>query len=296
MFALAVLAASGTAFAQSSVSISGGVRIGYGDVGGVKGLSTNQGSGNTMNFNIVEDLGGGLKAMASTQFRWDSTSGLNANQNKATTAEGVDTTTSDLFHLASVGVSGGFGTVQMGRIGLNGQWGYNAFGSTTAGVASSADQARGGATEDGQLRYTSPNISGFSVELAQTDKGADRKGSQARVSYANGPVSVSYIKEELTAAGADTTSIGASYNLGFATIMVVNADNEAAGKATTFGARVPMGALTFKAQQRNGKGAVADVSAIGIDYALSKRTVVEVNNWKADGGTTNTWFGVRHSY
>jgi predicted porin len=285
LIALAVLAMSSTAFAQSSVSISGGVRIGYGDVGGVKGLSTNQGSGNTMNFNIVEDLGGGLKAMASTQFRWDSTSGKNANS------------TEDLFHLASVGLSGGFGTVQAGRIGLNGQWGYNAFGSTGAGVASSADQARGGATEDGQLRYTSPNISGISVELAQTDKGAGaRKGSQARVSYANGPVSVSYIKEELTAAGADTTSIGASYNLGFASIMVVNADNEAAGKATTFGAKVPMGALTFKAQQRNGKDTVADVTAFGVDYALSKRTVVEVNNWKADGGTTNTWFGVRHSY
>jgi predicted porin len=286
LIALATLAAvSGTAFAQSSVSISGGVRIGYGDVGGVKGLSTNQGSGNTMNFNIVEDLGGGLKAMASTQFRWDSTNTHNAN--------GTD----GLFHLASVGLTGGFGTVQAGRIGLNGQWAYNAFGSTSAGVASAADQARGGATQDGQLRYTSPKFSGFSVELAQTDKGADaRKGSQVRASYANGPVSVSYIKEELTAAGADTTSIGASYNLGFATLMVVNADNEAAGKATTFGAKVPMGAVTFKAQQRNGKDAVADVTAFGVDYALSKRTVVEVNNWKVDGGTTNTWFGVRHSY
>ena len=323
MFALAALAAT-TAFAQSSVTISGGVRVGYGQTtAGVKGLQTTQGSGNTMNFNIVEDLGGGLKALASTQFRWDATNGLNANQNAVTytdaaTPAAASTTvaaggkvgaTADLFHLASVGLQGGFGTIQMGRIGFNGMWGYTAFGSTTAGAQlNPVTLSGGGATEDNQYRYTSPTMSGFAVELGGANKdytiGA-KNSQQIRASYNNGPISATVAKERNTA-GIEGTDIGASYNLGVAKINLItgtadDANGAQVADALTLSATVPMGAITFKAAMKDDKMAAdKDVTAFGVDYALSKRTVLEANTWKIKNDTANAknavWIGVRHAY
>jgi hypothetical protein len=304
LIALATLAAvSSTAFAQSTVSISGGVRAGYGQTtAGVKGLQTTQGSGNTMNFNIVEDLGGGLKAMASTQFRWDSTNGLNANQNAAGT-------TSDLFHLASVGLQGGFGTVQMGRIGFDGMWGYTAFGSTTAGAnLNPVTISGGGATEDNQYRYTSPTMSGFAVQLGGAFKGyttGAKDSQQIRASYSNGPISATVAKER-NLAGNEGTDFAASYDLGVAKINLIsgsadNATGTQVADALTLSATVPMGAITLKAAMKNDKMAAnKDVTAFGVDYALSKRTALEANTWKIKNDTANAknayWIGVRHAY
>jgi hypothetical protein len=285
------------------VTIDGGVRVGFGQATtGLQGLQTTQSSGNNMNFKIVEDLGGGLKAMASTQFRWDATNGLNANQNAAGT-------TSDLFHLASVGVSGGFGTVQMGRIGFDGMWGYTAFGSTTAGVnLNPVTISGGGATEDNQYRYTSPTISGFAVQLGGAFKdfttGA-KDSQQIRASYANGPISATVAKER-NAAGNEGTDFGASYNLGVAKINLITgtADDATGTKvadALTLSATVPMGAITFKAAMKDDKmTANKDVTAFGVDYALSKRTALEVNTWKIKNDAANAddafWIGVRHAF
>jgi predicted porin len=64
--ALAVVAASGAAFAQSSVSLTGKLRFAYGTAKAVDGAKTT-GVGVTdgdWNIAAVEDLGGGLKAGA----------------------------------------------------------------------------------------------------------------------------------------------------------------------------------------------------------------------------------------
>jgi predicted porin len=330
LIALATLAAT-TAFAQSTVTIDGGVRIGYGQTtAGLKGLQTTQGSGNTMNFKIVEDLGGGLKAMASTQFRWDATNGLNANQNAVTyttaapaaasttvAAGGKVGSTADLFHLASVGLSGGFGTIQMGRIGFDGMWGYTGFGSTTAGaqlnpVAAGLNGATlssgGGATEDNQYRYTSPAMAGFTVQLGGAFKdytAAAKDSQQIRASYANGPITA-VVSKERNALGNEGTDLAASYDFGVAKVNLISGtvDNSAGVKvvdALTLSATAPMGAFTLKAAMKNDKmDANNDVTALGVDYALSKRTVVEANTWKIKNNTANkdtaVWVGVRHSF
>jgi hypothetical protein len=320
LIALAALAAT-TAFAQSTVSISGGVRAGYGQTtAGVKGLQTTQGSGNTMNFNVVEDLGGGLKALASTQFRWDATSGLNANSQLGVNATTGTAGSSDLFHLASVGLQGNFGTVQMGRIGFDGMWGYTAFGSTTAGAqlnpvaakGSSANTSGAGATEDNQYCYTSPTMSGFSVQVGGAFKAYQsgvttptQDSQQLRASYANGPITA-IVSKERNNLGNEGTDFGASYDLGVAKINLISGKVESSAGATladamTLSATVPMGAVTLKAAMKNDKVAANnDVTALGVDYALSKRTVVELNTWKIKNDTANAknavWAGVRHSF
>jgi hypothetical protein len=82
-------------------------------------------------------------------------------------------------------------------------------------------------------------------------------------------------------------------------------DKSAAGVKTkdgqSFSVTVPMGAITFKAGMMNDKlTANQDKTSIGVDYALSKRTVLELNTYKTENETTvtgqNTWMGVRHSF
>jgi hypothetical protein len=299
LVALAVLAASGAVMAQSSVSISGGMRVGIknNDTGTV--VAADQSSGNTINFNIVEDLGGGLKFTGATQMRYFSE---NAQTNNTS---GAGNATASAFHLAAIGVSGGFGHIQAGRIGLDQLWGYNPFGSNGAHVNVSGT---GGATENGQIRYTSPTFSGFKAVLASTQKGnttgAVENGSQVMVSYANGPLSATLMSETVTT-GKEYSGFGASYDLGVAKVMFISATDKLAGAKTADGqslsVTVPMGAITLKAGMMNDKLAVnRDKTSIGVDYALSKRTVLELNTYKTKNEATvtgqNTWMGVRHSF
>jgi hypothetical protein len=276
------------------------MRVGIKNTDAGTTVAADQSSGNTINFNIVEDLGGGLKFTGATQMRYFSE---NAQTNNTS---GADMKAASAFHLAAIGVSGGFGHIQAGRIGLDQLWGYNPFGSTGAHVNVSAT---GGATENGQIRYTSPTFSGFKAVLASTQKGnttgAAENGSQVLVSYANGPLSATLVSETVTN-GTEYSGIGASYDLGVAKVMFISAtDKSAAGVKTkdgqSFSVTVPMGAITFKAGMMNDKlTANQDKTSIGVDYALSKRTVLELNTYKTENETTvtgqNTWMGVRHSF
>ncbi len=302
--------------AQSSVTIGGGMRIGYGQTTtGLKGLQTTQGSGNTMNFQIVEDLGGGMQALASTQLRWDATSGLNANSQADLASTSGTAGKSDLFHYASVGLKGSMGTIQMGRIGFDGMWAYTGFGSTTQGVLLNtlATTSGGGATEDNQIRYTSPTIGGFAVQLGGAfnsfQSGVSGKpaqnSQQMRVSYANGPITA-IASSERANNGSEGKDFGGSYDFKVAKLSFISGKSDAVNGVQnqnylTLSALVPFGVTTLKLARKNDKlAANKDVTAVGIDYALSKRTVLEANTWKVANDTVNTktatWFGIRHAY
>jgi hypothetical protein len=316
LIALAALAST-AAFAQSNVSISGGLRLGYGaSTAGVTGVSTTQGSGNQINFNISEDLGGGMKANARTQIRFNMDNGTNSSgfANAATNPTGVGAPTR-IFHLAHIGLSGGFGAVDIGTIGFDGQWAYTAFGSTTAGVALNAAFGGGqgaGATEAGQYRYTLPAfVKGLTLQIGGADRdntGGTQNSTYLRATYAMGPVSVTAVNEKNTAVTTmvNSTNFGGSYDLGVAKINAIysKAENSAGtetAKGFTLSATAPMGALTLKAGYKNdGLAANNDVTAFGVDYALSKRTALEVNTWKISNSAANPdnayWIGVRHSF
>jgi len=312
LIALAVLSASGYAMAQSAVSISGVLRIGIKSTGGVTSVTPDQGSGNQVNFNVTEDLGGGLKANARAQLRFDMSNG---NNNASTIGQDPTKSTADsndrLFQVLHVGVGGGFGEVRLGRIGFNQLWGYNPWGSNGAHVNVSAT---GGATEDGQWMYLSPSIMGLKVEvggsLSENNKNersatgtlnASGDNSLAfLVSYNAGPVSATVLTEKVYT-GTRTSGFGGSYDAGVAKVNVIWArDKNSAGVRTIDGfsvsGSVPMGATTLKAGFLNGSTGVADKTSLGVDYALSKRTIAEANVYKSKGGSNNVWVGVRHSY
>jgi hypothetical protein len=311
LIALAVLAASGAAFAQSSVTLSGAFRVGVLNNDAGTSVAPNQGSGNVLNVGVTEDLGGGMKAMASSQLRFDASNGAFRNESGAGgNAAG--------FHLATVGLAGGFGTVELGRIGFDQFWGYNPNGSNGAHVN---PLTAAGATQNGQWRYTAPTfVTGLKLQLggalkANTGAGADGDSSHFLVTYVNGPVAATFVQETVNglqpaagsavAGGVKITGIGASYDLGVAKLMLVtgNQKNATSGvetaKGTAISASIPMGALTGKVGFLNDQMAAnSDKTSFGVDYALSKRTVVSADFFKTKNNATgqNIWLGARHSF
>lgn len=306
LVALAALAAVGIASAQSTATISGQFRIGFKtDANGLNTVTPDQTSGNVMNFNIAEDLGGGLSAIAATQLRFDaSNGGFVSNANGATASAAG-------FWLAHVGLrSTKLGTFQMGRIGFDTLHGYNPFGTTGASLTTGT---AAGATENGQFRYTSPSFMGLNVVLGGSMKGnntattTNSGGKHFLVNYANGPFAASYV-QEVTAASTHAQGIGASYDLKVAKVFATKySDESAAGKKTidrvTLSASAPVGPFVVKAGLLQDKiapaaGAVAkDKTSLAVDYALSKRTTIEAQTYKTDGERKRSMFlGVKHTY
>jgi hypothetical protein len=207
LVALAALAATG-AFAQAT--IDGAFRVGFkSDKAGVSTVTPDQSSGNTVNFRVTEDLGNGLKFNAHTQIRYDISNAKTSN------ASGNDNATASAFHLAYAGVSGGFGKVDIGRIGLDQLWGYSPFGSNGAHTN---PVSAAGATENGQFRYTSPTVNGFNVVLATTkaanNTDATVDGQQLIINFASGPLAATVVQETISNP-AGTTDFGGNKVLGF---------------------------------------------------------------------------------
>jgi predicted porin len=295
LIALAVLAASGASFAQSSVTLSGVVGMGYQtSSAGVKGLSI---SDSTIAVGAVEDLGGGLKANFAMAFD----------------ATGSTFASNLLRRNTSVGLSGGFGSVTFA----------NTRGSellTSAMVAPSYlpdgmfdKSGIVNRTQVDVIQYTAPSMSGFTpylqhVETGTTTTQADGNGAPTfrtnvlGVTYAAGPLAVGLARKNTSGlpSGAVTsnTEAFATYDLGVAKVGVgydskMNEDNtnnaissaNAAKAATSFGVAVPVGALTVGANYA--VRGTAKVTEFAAKYDLSKRTAVRLSTGKQSVDTSN---------
>jgi len=197
LIALAVLAASGAAMAQSSVSVYGIADIWLGSVKGevvdgaektsVRNTALESGGVNTsrIGFKGTEDLGGGLKA----NFQIETSIALDQ---PSSTSLGNRT--------AFVGLSGGFGAVELGK-----NWtSYDdirasANDSFNANVAASFNTWLG--YEDNPnnvIKYVTPEFNGFSGSVTYSlgeDKTATTSASSIYglgAQYANGPLFVGF--------------------------------------------------------------------------------------------------------
>lgn len=328
LIALAALAAAGTAFAQSSVTLSGSIQVGVMDTGaaGDTAQVAHLGNGaNAININTVEDLGGGLRGGFSSQIRYNVTNG-DVNSSGAGNA---------LFHAANAYVGGGFGTVRIGKIaeastcGLD-PWACGGGAALQAGVGVSA--LTGAATVSNAVSYTTPTINGFSASFQTSlsaapgvaNTGRTNERETLNISYAKGPLTLQFLDIKgsgntvgnlalggaIAANGtnASTTgiidaptknqAIGGSYNFGFARLSLVNsvAKNAAGAKTadiTSIGATIPMGAYTILAGYNKAKtgGTLTATAAndtkiaAGVNYALSKRTTLGADLFKAESAT-----------
>jgi predicted porin len=246
LVALAAFAAV-SAFAQSSVTLSGIIKGGVAQTKYSNGpAGTTNGSGlsvadGSSRFIIsgTEDLGGGLKAVfqIDTRFRVDDNGGAPANSPLAT---------GNTF----VGLSGGLGTIQLGKMDTHYCLGADQHGSratamqaSSCGIlgyvgnagASIANASRASNT----IRYTTPTFSGFQGQLNYStasavtgsegvpgDAGKGR-AVNAGLNYGNGPikagVSIWNAKSESRIANAvrndqKAYTLFGDYNFGVATV------------------------------------------------------------------------------
>ena len=282
LIALAVLAASGAAMAQSSVTIFGIVDAAYtkgsGSTSNKQQLTNSGYNSSRLGFRGVEDLGGGMKASFHIE-------GALANDNG--NSSGLT-----FQRRSTVSLEGGMGEIRLGRDYTPQFWNhtvYDAFG--TNGVGSSrALNGYGGSTavrSDNTIAYFTPSISGFKVQiqtyLGETASTAAKVGSgnALRATYDQGNLSVA-AASSTTTTGAGTeiksTNMGASYNLGFAKIMALSTTDAATGQAdakgTNFGALVPMAGGTLRVAVSSSKKAAVETkqTAFGYVMPLSKRT------------------------
>ena len=277
LIALAVLAASGAAMAQSSVTLYGvldtGLTYSKGEES-VYGMTHVGGNVNSrLGFRGVEDLGNGLKAT----FNLEAGMGVD---------DGTDYFTGSgmaFRRTSTVGLECGFGSVRLGRMLTSSYLAvsrYDAFGDTGIGasLAWNIPQTGYAPRTENAISYTSPNFSGFKFG-AEYGFGEKKDARDSRyigvgATYDNGPLSlglgfdrinnVGYaaavpagtnpvttaVAEKL---GDDLTSwqLGGSYNFGVAKLLSfykhTNEKNVATGnkdKFKTFGLGVtaPVGA------------------------------------------------------
>jgi len=238
LVALAVLAVSGVASAQSTVTIYGILDAWIGTVkdnnlsqSGVNVPHPFSGSGGglqTSRFGLKgsEDLGSGLKANFLLEAGFDPSTGVaNSYTNPYTGA-----TSNAIFGRQSwVGLSGGFGEVKLGKMWTpydmvkgSGAAGFDSllFAPSTSVWVSNGYNDRPG----NSIYYETPNFSGFSAagmysfgENKTTAVGAGKIISM-NVAYANGPVgaSLAYQNEKATAAATAVkyTQLNGSYDFG----------------------------------------------------------------------------------
>jgi len=279
LIALAVLAASGAAMAQSSVTVYGRLDAGVGSskigapgVASNTQLFSNQLTTSRLGFRGTEDLGGGMSAIFGLE------TGLNPDAPGATTLGD---------RAAFVGLSSGFGTIKLGRhdtsfddirdlMVSSNLWDspfYTSIetvlgtgGNATNGVSGLADY---GDRASNQIRYESPSFSGFTFGVSHAfdeNSATSRDVTAFNVRYKAGNLDVGVAFQEnsqqsaapvspattITTNAIDYTTVAGAYNFG--SFRVSGGWNQAKQtevaspiKANTYtiGVNVPVNALDF---------------------------------------------------
>jgi predicted porin len=295
LLALAVLGTfASVASAQSSVTLSGGIDAAVQRQNGAWNMSTGN-SGRT-NFTLSgrEDLGGGMYAFFSLNHRFSQNTGVTSTAGPS----GI------FWRQDWVGLGGGFGDVRLGRMlpvlqEYNG--GFDPFGTETIGSTHTGGinaGIAGNARINNAIYYRSPSMGGLQVHanIAAADQnvltGTTLTGGSERpigigAIYAAGPLRVAAAYDR-NAVDQKTKGLYAAYNFGVADVMFQWEKGDVSPTADvsrwSIGARIPVGAITFKAGYLNMKdeGNQKKIAA-GADYALSKRTIVYADVAKVSG-------------
>ena len=299
LIALAAVAATGAAFAQSSVTFYGKVNVSLekssldkkNDVTALGDIH-----GSRLGFRGVEDLGGGLQAKFHIEHRFRPDTGADATFNPGGTnpTTGVVTPASSTMWngLSTVGLAGSFGEVRLGRY-------YSANFTGAANVPDPFGGDGAGALRgigmyanrlaafpvirtDNIIHY-SGNFSGVKVGVSTSVKENSAKAhTSLAIGYANGPLDVGV--------GTDRASIGnlvnayVTYDLGVAKLAFGMGNTKATGglksEGLLIGATIPAGPGKVQvgfARAKNKTSGVVTNSKLGLGYVypLSKRTALE---------------------
>jgi predicted porin len=271
--AAAIAAAVAAPAAFADVSISGQINMEWyktnsGDLSGQRNSD--------LSFKASEDLGNGMKAFA----QFDMTADSNDNVDASNLVQDAATN--------KIGLSGDFGTVEMGRMETFIESHVAAMAANDASdLLTNEVSAAHGAHGENTLQYTSPSINGMKVAISAIgdSAGDNLDTTQIGVEYSNGPLLVRAATSDDN--GADETVIGASYKVGDLTVAIVNSDNTI--EETWFGASYTMGANTIAVSTTNSDTAANEDTIVSLKHALSKNTAVYLvreNDGAANSDTT----------
>lgn len=325
--ALAILAASGAALAQSNVTIYGRVDLGVTHQndgtsslpgGGAAGTTeVREGSGSRLGFRGTEDLGGGLKAGFVIEHRF-------------TPDTGAATSSTSFWRGRSIVElsSATFGTVYLGReyapaesVGKAADpFAWDTVGQLGRAITWANYGSIDGERHNNALGWRSPKFGGFSFAAAVAAREGATNGGAAGFSaeYKAGPLYVGlgydtrYEQTTPAVAGGRQDDdrmmlVTGAYDFGllraslsYAASTVSDADY----KAYSLGLSVPLGTGSLKAAYgvREQDNATNDLTKIGLgyEYPLSKRTALYagVGSAEQDGRTRATAYnlGVRHNF
>jgi hypothetical protein len=323
LLALAVVAASGAAFAQSA-TLSGSYVFGYQSTKSAAGVKTAGLGTDTAAISLVatEDLGGGLKATAKVSLGGMMRDGAGTGED------------------ASVSLSGGFGTIMMGTVESDDGLSRAYAGAPVIGLDG---KVHGGNANIDVISYTTPQLApGLTAGFSYVDRGAaavagnldSTKGlivipsgsvgtglnvgttgatgaqpsATVNLTYGAGPVSARFDVTSWTRKGAADVSsaanknrfrISGNYNLGMAKIGLGYASLKRTTTDVTqleAGVSAAFGATTVGAVYEQQKVGTVKTTGftVGAQYNLSKRTNVSAGyaQWKTAGASSANTFRV----
>jgi predicted porin len=312
----AAVAAAVAVPAAAQVTVYGVLDAGYSDTdtntnGTSVTISTTSNGGNytsqRLGFRGSEDLGGGLKANFVYELGIDDSDPSNSTTNTNVDG-GTDTADSLSTRVATVGISGGFGAINIGRqnTAVEAAWsaGDVGGGNNFIGRAYTSSTKLNNSRSDGLISYALPTMAGLTVTIqhGRRDNEATNFNTSDKqtengfsIAYSAGPLTavLGQSSEKTTLNGATVNQpkqmvIGANYNLGMARAFLTymsGEDKSNAGAvindkdAVEVGVSIPFGATTLNASMFNGENKATtttkdDLSGyqIGLLHALSKRT------------------------
>ncbi len=296
LIALAAVAATSVAFAQSSVTLYGVADAG---ISKSTGSSTTFSSSSLMNNGTsrlgvrgTEDLGGGLKA----GFNFEQAVNLNSGATDANTFQ----------RAAWMNLSGGFGEVRLGRT-LNPTFfaraAWELSGTANYSVAASQFGYLGGARNDSQIAYTTPNLGGFTATLGYVLK-ANRPDDKAKVDlnaiYRNGPLAVSLGYNKVQDA-VKNVELGAKYNFGAFTLGGGYIDPAGDSKGFVIGGSMAAGPVNLLLDVARDTDAKDTNILFEAKYPLSKRTFTYAaflrdGKGKNPEAINHFGLGIRHNF
>lgn len=324
LIALAAVAATGAAFAQSSVTLYGVADVAVGKVNDTAGATAvtlsngqptttaaqlaNSGrlglgsdkfqaiAANVLNngnsrFGLrgTEDLGGGLKA----GFNFEG--GINIANGAGNTSGG------ELFsRAANISLMGGFGEIRAGRSLTTSYYSIASWELTGAAnysvVANQFSYAGAGSRDSALVMYNSPSFGGFKVSASTVLKGNNVYNNVANpagaakydlaATYAAGPITASLAYNKVDGTEKNVV-IGGKYDFGTFAVAGSYQDPAGAKKGFTIGASAPMGPVTLTADIARATDTANKNTDFLLEakYALSKRTFV-YGVYMRDGAVT----------
>lgn len=308
LIALAAVAASCSAFAQSSVTLFGVVdatlAVGRGSVTNKTQLANSGNTTTRLGFRGTEDLGSGMAASFWLEAGFSNDDGLGQATNTNNQTSGLTTAGGLTFNRRStVSLSGGYGEIRLGRDYTPHFWNYVWFDPFTYNGVGASQIANniGGRTNfraSNSVSYFLPaNLGGWYGQVMHyrgenasgTPTSSDGNGTSVRVGYANGPLNVALATSATQLASGDikTTNLGASYDLKVVKLFAIADQDKVSGgrtgKGYLAGLSMPAGAGEVRASYSTYKGtaALADAKSsklsVGYVHNLSKRTVLYAN-------------------